>query len=130
MRKTPAELKCPVALAEEFIAVVDDNVRAAPIMADNDSLELVESLKNTIDADSKDENEMNNAAPVPTSSGMRNVLKSIRSFLDEHSNGEMDKKDDIERFVVKKTMQKNISDYFPKIQSMFLFFKKAKNFVH
>ncbi|GFU66817.1 uncharacterized protein TNCV_894531 [Trichonephila clavipes] len=37
---------------------------------------------------SDDENEMNNAAPlsVPTSSDMRNVMKSIRSVLEAHFN--------------------------------------------
>ncbi|GFW42325.1 uncharacterized protein TNCV_1207781 [Trichonephila clavipes] len=37
-------------------------------MAGKDILEFVESQKNIIDADSEDENEMNNAAPVPMSS--------------------------------------------------------------
>ncbi|GFW37695.1 HTH_Tnp_Tc3_2 domain-containing protein [Trichonephila clavipes] len=44
-------------------------------MADKDILEFVRSSKNIIDADSKDENEMNNAAPVTTSSEMRNIIK-------------------------------------------------------
>ncbi|GFT38540.1 hypothetical protein TNCV_2748201 [Trichonephila clavipes] len=35
--------------------------------------------------DSNDEREMNNAAPVPTSSEMMNVVKSMRSYLDAHS---------------------------------------------
>ncbi|GFW82740.1 hypothetical protein TNCV_3493101 [Trichonephila clavipes] len=30
---------------------------------------------------------MNKAAPVPTSSEMRNIMESVRSYLDEHSNG-------------------------------------------
>ncbi|GFV73013.1 putative DD41D transposase [Trichonephila clavipes] len=41
-------------------------------MADKDILEFVQSSKNIFDADSDNENEMNNAAPVPTSSEMRN----------------------------------------------------------
>ncbi|GFW05608.1 uncharacterized protein TNCV_4983781 [Trichonephila clavipes] len=43
-------------------------------------LELVHSEKN-IDADSDDENEINNAAPVPTSSEMRNIMKTTRGLL-------------------------------------------------
>ncbi|KFM70311.1 hypothetical protein X975_18700, partial [Stegodyphus mimosarum] len=46
-------------------------------MADKDILEFVQSSKNIIDADSNDENEMNNAGPVPTSSEMKNVMKSM-----------------------------------------------------
>ncbi|GFV83320.1 hypothetical protein TNCV_1900461 [Trichonephila clavipes] len=51
----------------------------APIMADKDILEFVQSSINIIHADSGDENEMNNAAPVPTSSEMRNVMESGQS---------------------------------------------------
>ncbi|GFX55761.1 hypothetical protein TNCV_3428321 [Trichonephila clavipes] len=36
-------------------------------------------------ADSDDGNEMNNTAPVPTSSEMRNILRNMRSCLDVHS---------------------------------------------
>ncbi|GFW49263.1 hypothetical protein TNCV_3057731 [Trichonephila clavipes] len=70
---------------EEFVAVDYDNVCTAPIMADKDILEFVQSSKNIIDEDSDDENEMNNAIPVPTSSKMRNIMKSMRSHLDAHS---------------------------------------------
>ncbi|GFX98184.1 adhesion G protein-coupled receptor B2 [Trichonephila clavipes] len=45
-------------------------------MADKGILELVQSSKNIIEADSDTENEMNNAAPVPTSSEMRNTMKN------------------------------------------------------
>ncbi|GFT38481.1 hypothetical protein TNCV_1247761 [Trichonephila clavipes] len=45
-------------------------------MADKHILEFVQSSKNIIDADSGGENEMNNAASVPTSSKMRNIMKS------------------------------------------------------
>ncbi|GFV53653.1 hypothetical protein TNCV_1042601 [Trichonephila clavipes] len=69
---------------------------------ETDILELVQSSKNIIDADSDSENEMNNAAPAPTSFEMRNIKKSMFSYLDAHSNGEMkNKMDDIEQF--KKT---------------------------
>ncbi|GFS51767.1 hypothetical protein TNCV_614181 [Trichonephila clavipes] len=47
--------------------VDDDNVRTASLMADKDILEFVQSSNNT---DSDGENEMNKAAPVPTSSEM------------------------------------------------------------
>ncbi|GFY15423.1 hypothetical protein TNCV_1572341 [Trichonephila clavipes] len=71
IRKTPAGLDCPtVLLSEEFIGVDDDNVCTAKTMADKDILEFVQSSKNIIDADSVGENEMNNAAPVLTSSKM------------------------------------------------------------
>ncbi|GFU75463.1 hypothetical protein TNCV_2861791 [Trichonephila clavipes] len=52
-------------------------------MSDKDILELAQSSKNIIETDSDDENEMNNAAPVPTSSEMRNIMKSMRSYLDQ-----------------------------------------------
>ncbi|GFV43556.1 histone-lysine N-methyltransferase SETMAR [Trichonephila clavipes] len=46
------------------------------------------NLKNITDAHSNDENETNNAAPVPTSSEMRNVLKSEHaSQVAEIANG-------------------------------------------
>ncbi|GFW94567.1 hypothetical protein TNCV_4246081 [Trichonephila clavipes] len=60
VRKTPAESDCPIALPEDLIAVDDDNVRTTPIMSDKNILELVESSKNVINADSDDGNEMNN----------------------------------------------------------------------
>ncbi|GFW74607.1 DDE-1 domain-containing protein [Trichonephila clavipes] len=116
MNKIRKTLGLPIVLSEEFIAV-EDNVCIAQIMADKNILEFVQSSKNITDADSDDENEMNNAAPVPTESEMRNIMKSMRSHLDAHSNGEMNNKmDDVEQFVVIKTMQRKISDYFLKIQ--------------
>ncbi|GFU60621.1 hypothetical protein TNCV_1730281 [Trichonephila clavipes] len=39
-----------------------------------------------MDADSDDENEIDSAAPVTTSSEMRNIRKSMRNYLDAHSN--------------------------------------------
>ncbi|GFV95813.1 hypothetical protein TNCV_1728631 [Trichonephila clavipes] len=73
-RKTPAGLNCPIILSEEFPTVEDDNVCAAPI-ADKETLEFVQNSKRIMGADSDDGNEMNNAAPVPTSSEMRNIMK-------------------------------------------------------
>ncbi|GFT38706.1 hypothetical protein TNCV_1498961 [Trichonephila clavipes] len=51
-------------------------------MAKKDVLEFVQSSKNIIDADSDDENEMNNVTPAPTSSEMRSIIKVI-----EHITG-------------------------------------------
>ena len=46
------------------------------------------------------QNEMNNAAPVPMSPEMWNIMKCMGSYLDSHSNGETyNKMDDIEQFV-------------------------------
>ncbi|GFV21720.1 hypothetical protein TNCV_164511 [Trichonephila clavipes] len=87
IRKTPARLDCPTVTSEEFGAVNDDNVSTEPIKADKDVLELFQSYKIVFDADSDDENEMNNAAPVPMSFEMRNIKKSMRSYLDAHFNG-------------------------------------------
>ncbi|GFT62323.1 hypothetical protein TNCV_4717211 [Trichonephila clavipes] len=60
---------------EEFIAADEDNVCTDPTMEDKDILEFVQSSKD-MDADLDDENEMNNEAPVPTSSEMRNIVES------------------------------------------------------
>ncbi|GFY11333.1 hypothetical protein TNCV_4473161 [Trichonephila clavipes] len=46
-------------------------------MPNKDIFEFVQSSKNIIDADSDDENEMNYAAHVPTSSEMRNIMKKL-----------------------------------------------------
>ncbi|GFX93692.1 SCAN domain-containing protein 3 [Trichonephila clavipes] len=95
--KVSVVLYSPTISSEEFVAVDDDNVRTAPIMANKDLLEFVQSSKIIIHADSDDENEMNNATLVPSSSEMRNTIKSVRNYLDAHSNGEMNTKtDDIE----------------------------------
>ncbi|GFS78692.1 hypothetical protein TNCV_3148681 [Trichonephila clavipes] len=89
IRETPVGLDCPILLSEEFDTVHDDNKYTAPIIADKDISEFFQISKNIIDADSDDENEMNNAIPLPTSSEMRNVMKNIRSYLDAQLNGEM-----------------------------------------
>ncbi|GFS78542.1 hypothetical protein TNCV_3147811 [Trichonephila clavipes] len=62
-------------VSEAFVAVEDDNVYIATIMADKDILKFVQSSKNIIDRDSDDEIGVNNATPVPTSSEMRNIMK-------------------------------------------------------
>ncbi|GFW99572.1 hypothetical protein TNCV_3418051 [Trichonephila clavipes] len=67
-------------------------------MADKDIFEFVRSSKIIIDTiDSDGENEMNYAAPVSMSSGMRNIKNSTRSYSDIRSNDEMSNKiDDID----------------------------------
>ncbi|GFV04094.1 uncharacterized protein TNCV_917161 [Trichonephila clavipes] len=90
-------------------------------MPDKDFWEFVQSSKNIIDAGLGDKNEMNSTAPVSTSSEMRNSMKSICIYLDTYSNDEMNSKmADIEQFVddlmLKRTMQRRTSGYFPKTQ--------------
>ncbi|GFT46098.1 hypothetical protein TNCV_903481 [Trichonephila clavipes] len=46
---------------------------------------FIQSSKKVIDADPDDKNEMNNAAPVPTSSEMRNIMKKVGKPIDENS---------------------------------------------
>ncbi|GFU13836.1 hypothetical protein TNCV_940271 [Trichonephila clavipes] len=62
---TLAGLNSLIVLSQECVALDDDNECTASITADKDNLEFVQSSKNIIDAASDDENEMNNAAPVP-----------------------------------------------------------------
>ncbi|GFT48106.1 hypothetical protein TNCV_1001031 [Trichonephila clavipes] len=62
-------------------------------MENKDILESVQSSKNIIYADS-DGDEMNNPAPNPMSSETRNIFKGMQSYLDTHSNGEMNNKMD------------------------------------
>ncbi|GFV83169.1 hypothetical protein TNCV_1898961 [Trichonephila clavipes] len=64
------------AVSSEFIAVKDDSACTGPIVADKDIFEFVQSSKNIIDVDSDRENDANNADPVPTSSGMRNIMRA------------------------------------------------------
>ncbi|GFT77064.1 hypothetical protein TNCV_1099411 [Trichonephila clavipes] len=88
--KAPAGLDYPIVLSEEFVAV-DDNVCTAPIVTY--VLEFVQSSENNDeDSDDERENGVSDAAPVPASSEMMNVMKSMRSYLDAHSNREMSNK--------------------------------------
>ncbi|GFX38131.1 hypothetical protein TNCV_3837301 [Trichonephila clavipes] len=98
-------------------------------MAGKDILEFVQSKRNIIDANSVYEKEINYAAPVPTSSEMRSVMKNMRRDLDAHSNGEMNNKlDDIERFDAKRDdAKKHI--LFTKQSIKALLCKKFENFV-
>ncbi|GFT30376.1 uncharacterized protein TNCV_2376721 [Trichonephila clavipes] len=94
---------------------------ARPNYEDKDISGLDESSKNIIDTDADGGKEINNAAPVPTSYEIRNIMKSMRSYSDVHYNGERNNNlDDIEQFVdnfmMKKTTRRKTSDYFPKAQ--------------
>ncbi|GFV37696.1 hypothetical protein TNCV_2708111 [Trichonephila clavipes] len=71
----------PTVSSEHLNAEDDDNVFTAPIMTDKEILEFVQTSKTIIDS-----------APVPTSSEMRNIMKSVFRSLEEHSNGEMNSK--------------------------------------
>ncbi|GFW49386.1 hypothetical protein TNCV_3058931 [Trichonephila clavipes] len=46
-----------------------------PQLWQTDILAFIQSSRNIIDADSDDENELNNAVPDPTLSEMRNIMK-------------------------------------------------------
>ncbi|GFT63641.1 hypothetical protein TNCV_870781 [Trichonephila clavipes] len=78
--------------SEEFVAVYEDNVFRAPDMADKSILKCVHSSKNIIAAISDNENGVNKVAPDPASSEMRNIMKSMRSYLDARSDGEINNK--------------------------------------
>ncbi|GFW20626.1 DDE-1 domain-containing protein [Trichonephila clavipes] len=112
---------CPIISLEKFVAEDDDNMYTVPILAEKYFLKNVQRSINIIDTDSDDENEMNNAVPFPTSSEMRNILKTMRSYLDTQTNGGMYiKMDDFEQLVdnlmLKNTMQRKISYYFFKTE--------------
>ncbi|GFT86167.1 hypothetical protein TNCV_3257581 [Trichonephila clavipes] len=89
--KPTTEFDCPILLSGEFTEVDHVNVCTAPIMAEKELVELAQSSKYTIVTDSDNENEMNNVAPVPTSSEIRNIMKSMYSYVFTHTNGEMNK---------------------------------------
>ncbi|GFU23255.1 hypothetical protein TNCV_2559551 [Trichonephila clavipes] len=62
-------------------------------MAEKHILQFVQSSRNITDADSDDENEMSNKAPVPTSFELRNIMKILlpkrllaRFFLTDESH--------------------------------------------
>ncbi|GFV08883.1 hypothetical protein TNCV_3821261 [Trichonephila clavipes] len=106
-------MEFPIVSSEEFIAENADNVCVDPIIANKDTLEFIKSSKSIINADSNIEKEINNAIPVPTSSEMKNTMKSILCYLDAHSNGEMNnKREDIKQYaknvMLWKTMQRKL----------------------
>ncbi|GFW92067.1 hypothetical protein TNCV_2153461 [Trichonephila clavipes] len=111
IRNTPAGLDCPTVSSEEFVAVDDDKVYTQPQLWQTKTFwSLFKAQEISLIADSEDENKINNAATVPTSSEIRNVLKSTFRYLDAHSNGEINSKmDDINQFDDKKdNAKKNI----------------------
>ncbi|GFS51485.1 transposable element Tcb1 transposase [Trichonephila clavipes] len=117
-------------LIESIVRRYDDNVCTTPIMADKDIFEFVQNQKITTDADSDDENEMNNAAPVSASSEVRNVMKSMLSYLNAHSNGEMNSKiNDSEQFDAEKQCKENIR-LFSKKSINVLFFKEFEKILY
>ncbi|GFT25015.1 transmembrane channel-like protein 3 [Trichonephila clavipes] len=66
IRKTPGGLDSPIVLSDEFLAINDDNVNTAPIMAVKTHFGSRSKFKkNIIDVDVDNENEMNNEVPVP-----------------------------------------------------------------
>ncbi|GFW98786.1 hypothetical protein TNCV_2837471 [Trichonephila clavipes] len=72
---------------EESTAIDDGNVCREEIMTDKNILGYVQSSRNIFDANSDDENGTNNAALVPKSSEMRNIMESMLSYLDAYVNG-------------------------------------------
>ncbi|GFX27761.1 hypothetical protein TNCV_3662481 [Trichonephila clavipes] len=116
--KVSVLLDCPTVSSEVFIAVDDDNrVRlttdrnicsstSGPKIAPNygkDILKSAQSSKSIIDEDFDDENEMSNVSHVPTSSEMRNIMKSTRGYLESYSNDEMNNNmHDVKQFGAKK----------------------------
>ncbi|GFX35395.1 hypothetical protein TNCV_102021 [Trichonephila clavipes] len=57
------------------------------------------SSENITYADTDEENEMDNADPFRTSYKMRNIMESMRNYLDAHANDEMNNKiDEIKHF--------------------------------
>ncbi|GFT53353.1 uncharacterized protein TNCV_3323851 [Trichonephila clavipes] len=68
-------LDCPTVSSEEIVAVDDDRVCVSPIMAEKRNFRVCSRLKNIVDADSDDKNEVNSAIPIPSSSEMRSIIK-------------------------------------------------------
>ncbi|GFT01749.1 tigger transposable element-derived protein 4 [Trichonephila clavipes] len=114
-KKVSALLNCPTVSSEEYIAIDDNNVYTVPLECD-------QSSKDTIDEDSDDENEINSASPVPTSSEMRNIMKSMRRYLDAHKH----KMTDHAELVISK--QQIILDNFFSLLGSFAF-DKAKEYL-
>ncbi|GFV46353.1 hypothetical protein TNCV_3232421 [Trichonephila clavipes] len=79
-QKTAAGLNHPTVPLEEIVAVDDDNLCTAPIIAEKDILEFVHGSKNIIDTDANDKDKMNNAMLVPTSSEVMNIMKRFRAI--------------------------------------------------
>ncbi|GFU99297.1 hypothetical protein TNCV_356181 [Trichonephila clavipes] len=67
-----------IAASKEFVAV--DDMYSPKFWQ---RLFGVRSSKDIVDANSDDEIGVNNEAPVPTSSEMRNIMENMRSYLDK-----------------------------------------------
>ncbi|GFW90385.1 hypothetical protein TNCV_3509331 [Trichonephila clavipes] len=91
IRKTPAELSvlldCPTVSLKEFVAVDDDNVTNC---GKQRHFGVRLKLKNISDAVSDDKLKL--IMKITTSYEKQNTMKSMRSYLDAHSNGEMNNK--------------------------------------
>ncbi|GFY12325.1 hypothetical protein TNCV_284281 [Trichonephila clavipes] len=90
-------------------------------------LKVVQSLKNIFDSYSDVKNVMNSAVLDPTLYEMRNIMKSVRSYLDARSNGEMNNNmDDIEQcdeHLMQKDNAKENIRLFSKTLNKFCFSK-------
>ncbi|GFU82739.1 hypothetical protein TNCV_265361 [Trichonephila clavipes] len=117
-------------LSKEFAVVDDDIMYVKPqIWQIKTFVEFVQSSKNIVITDSDDEYEMNNAATVPMSSEMRNIMKIMRSYFDVCSDGKMNNKmDDIGQFVdnmmLKRQCEEKYQIIFVKLNKSIVFFKK------
>ena len=80
-------VECPVSLVE-FVAL-DDDVCTAPILTDNDILELAQTSKDDPTGEDSDDDRDNEIDfPLPTTSEMRKCIISMRRYLDVHLKGE------------------------------------------
>ncbi|GFU57792.1 hypothetical protein TNCV_1281401 [Trichonephila clavipes] len=107
--KVSVQLDCPIVSWEKFFVKEADNEYTAPIKIGKDNLEF-KAQKNIIDGDYEGKNDKNNVTPVPTSFEMRNIMKTMRCYLDPHSNGKMNNKTDhMKQFDAKRdNAKKNI----------------------
>jgi len=106
--KVSALLACPTLSLNEYVAVDD------VYMTEKDIVEIVRNPKHStyVDSDDESENGFKDAVPVPSTSEMRKIIKSMRCYLNAHLSGETNKMmDDLEQFVdnvmLKRAFQKN-----------------------
>ncbi|GFV60595.1 endonuclease-reverse transcriptase [Trichonephila clavipes] len=83
--KVSVLLDCSTVSSEEFIEVDGDNLCTAPIVTEKDILKFVQCSRNVIDADSDDENEVNNVAPVSTSPEVGSIMKNQGCWRTRHN---------------------------------------------
>ncbi|GFV41693.1 hypothetical protein TNCV_3628441 [Trichonephila clavipes] len=99
-RKIPAGLKGSNVSSEKFVEVNHNSTEL--IMTDDI---FVQSLKNI--------GRFQRLDPVSTSSEMRNAMKSMRSYLDAQSNGEMNNEmDDSEQRVDKLMLKEQCKEKY------------------